>query len=559
MASSAAAAGASKRSRSTSIVRAKDWRLRVFHEFEGDDVVPTLAALAKLKFPFDVTPETTASVPDEYTKGVQFYENTTDPDSVPWTEYYATYHGAHLAVTNVFGVWVEIKKTSKGWRAVRVVRAGIRVSHWPVDGMDVDAFEASGDIIKPPPRAPRPKTSVFKPVSSETESEVEEDDDMKPTRSSQMEHGRGKKPWRPRGTGDDPWTMDDLEDEETNTKPKRLEGQPPKTFNGDRSTTHKFLRDFGRFMDMNIGADIEKDPFKKSAYFLGLIQGPDTEGWADEIDDWFKEVRKDRSTIPRGQDEWDHVEREFKRAFIDYAEHERSNRELNLLKMKENNVDQYIARFKQLARRAGHDVNSPSLMTMFSQGLPQKLADICFDLHDPDTFDEWTRSAQRNHKVWMKKQEAKSSWAGLQNRNERPGNPWGRLQWGTQNRGNQNRGNTGNPMRYTRQDPNAMDTSAVAKKAVTEADKLKHRQEGRCFECSKQGHLARNCPNKTPRLKAASATEEKPEKAATSKIGDLTDGSTLADYAMQLSDEARDTFIKKLMGKGESEEDFVEA
>jgi hypothetical protein len=188
--------------------------------------------------------------------------------------------------------------------------------------MDVDTFEASGDIIKPPPKAPQPKTSIFKLLLLETESEVEEDDDMKPTRSSQTECGHSKRPWRPRGTGDDPWTMDDLGDKETNTKPKCLEGQPPKAFNGDCSTTHKFLRNFGRFMDMNIGADIEKDPFKKSAYFLGLIQGPDTEGWANEIDDWFKEVRKDRSTIPRGQDEWDHVEREFKRAFIDYAEHE---------------------------------------------------------------------------------------------------------------------------------------------------------------------------------------------------------------------------------------------
>jgi hypothetical protein len=137
-----------------SIVRAKDWRLRVLHEFKGDNVVPTLAALVKLKFPFDVTPETTVSIPDEYTKGVQFYENTTDPDLVPWTGYYATYHGARLAVTNVFSVWVEIKKTSEGWRAVRVVQAGIRVSHWPVEGMDVDAFEASRDIIKPPPKAP---------------------------------------------------------------------------------------------------------------------------------------------------------------------------------------------------------------------------------------------------------------------------------------------------------------------------------------------------------------------------------------------------------------------
>jgi hypothetical protein len=53
-----------------------------------------------------------------------------------------------------------------------------------------------------------------------------------------------------------------------------------------------------------------------------------------------------------------------------------------------------------------------------------------------------------------------------------------------------------------------MDTSAVARKATTEAEKQKCRQEGRCFECGKQGHLARDCPSKahTPRpARAATA------------------------------------------------------
>jgi hypothetical protein len=44
-------------------------------------------------------------------------------------------------------------------------------------------------------------------------------------------------------------------------------------------------------------------------------------------------------------------------------------------------------------------------------------------------------------------------------------------------------------------DPNAMDTSAVVHKAVMEAKKEKHRREGCCFECSRQGHLARDCPD----------------------------------------------------------------
>ena len=33
-------------------------------------------------------------------------------------------------------------------------------------------------------------------------------------------------------------------------------------------------------------------------------------------------------------------------------------------------------------------------------------------------------------------------------------------------------------------------------KAETMEDKKKHRDEGCCFECSKQGHMAQNCPTK---------------------------------------------------------------
>jgi hypothetical protein len=43
-----------------------------------------------------------------------------------------------------------------------------------------------------------------------------------------------------------------------------------------------------------------------------------------------------------------------------------------------------------------------------------------------------------------------------------------------------------------------MDVSTV-RKATTEVEKQKHRQEGRCFECSQQGHLVHNCPLKKNR------------------------------------------------------------
>ena len=37
--------------------------------------------------------------------------------------------------------------------------------------------------------------------------------------------------------------------------------------------------------------------------------------------------------------------------------------------MKDGNIDAYIAHFTQLAHQGGHNVNEPTILTMFSQGL----------------------------------------------------------------------------------------------------------------------------------------------------------------------------------------------
>jgi hypothetical protein len=63
--------------------------------------------------------------------------------------------------------------------------------------------------------------------------------------------------------------------------------------------------------------------------------------------------------------EWDIMEREFKKAFVDYAEHEKANEDLRKLRMKDGNVDAYITRFSQLAHRGGHNVNELELLRLF--------------------------------------------------------------------------------------------------------------------------------------------------------------------------------------------------
>jgi len=41
-----------------------------------------------------------------------------------------------------------------------------------------------------------------------------------------------------------------------------------------------------------------------------------------------------------------------------------------------------------------------------------------------------------------------------------------------------------------------MDTSAVICKATNDKEHEKYHKTGQCFECGKQGHLVRDCPNK---------------------------------------------------------------
>jgi len=110
-------------------------------------------------------------------------------------------------------------------------------------------------------------------------------------------------------------------------------------------------------MLMNYRANIAKDPIMHSIYFLSLLEGPKCEGWVDAADRWLCHVVEDPSMIPRRSNAWKELEKCFKEAFSDYAEHERAQDELKKLKMKNDNLDKYLAAFETQALRANIDMN----------------------------------------------------------------------------------------------------------------------------------------------------------------------------------------------------------
>ena len=91
--------------------------------------------------------------------------------------------------------------------------------------------------------------------------------------------------------------------------------------------------------------------------------------------------------------EWQVIEQEFKKAFVNYAEHKKANHKLQKLRIKDGNVNAYITRLAQLVHWGGQNMNKPELLCLFGQGLPMTLANECLELNDPNIFNKWVQAA----------------------------------------------------------------------------------------------------------------------------------------------------------------------
>ena len=219
----------------------------------------------------------------------------------------------------------------------------------------------------------RPPTPFDDPSSNE-----DNDKDYKPKykdvfgsfgmRSSQT--AQDKPPHRPCSTGDNPFTFENLPQDDKEDKARRLEGIHPDKFNGDCSQTTRFLAAFNQFMLMNYKADIARDPIMHSIYFLSLLEGPKCEGWVDIADRWLCHVVEDLSMIPRRSNAWKELEKRFKEAFSNYAECKRAQDELKKLKIRNNNLDEYLAAFETHALCTNIDMNDHTNLRTFALGLP---------------------------------------------------------------------------------------------------------------------------------------------------------------------------------------------
>ncbi|EMD33219.1 hypothetical protein CERSUDRAFT_98812 [Gelatoporia subvermispora B] len=203
-------------------------------------------------------------------------------------------------------------------------------------------------------------------------------------------------------------------------------------------------------------------------------------------------------------------------------------------------MDDFIATFQDLARKAGH-TQETALIHTFMRKIPATSRQDIRRHYPNATLGEWYDHARRIDNIFRTEQTMRSTASASSNTN--PTTNRGR----TPNRGQYRRGRgTGRPrIRATETDQGENDQPEKGNdsqvNALTAKERQNAREKGLCYNCGKGGHLAASCPDrkhKAPQGKARSATiEDSPERGSEENDDDDDEGTMVGVRHVQIQNE----------------------
>ena len=286
----------------------------------------------------------------------------------------------------------------------------------------------------------------------------------------------------------------------------KLIGNPPFIFTRDRTKSEAFMSDWKKYRRANKDTACMREPYARATLFLTYIQGGNTTEWVDRLGEWLDyqiNPINPRRTTENNEWLWNSVELAFNRQFADKLTQERAMAELKAgIKMKGEELDDYISHFEALVRHAGLAINDQLVVDIFTAGLPYNMYKELYNIQPPLVmYEDWRTAAIEQQKRFI---HLKGRQEGFKQCLEKFKSPR----------------NTQQPRKAPFGAPKyePMDTSPGRTRArLAEAEDFlpggnrwgqavanpKRAQndirEVVCFNCDLKGHIARNCPQKRQR------------------------------------------------------------
>jgi len=167
-------------------------------------------------------------------------------------------------------------------------------------------------------------------------------------------------------------------------------GGLPQVFTGDCLLADDFIEEVKGYLRLNQDVAGYNSPIKKVALTLTLIKGPQVAGWTCDMGNWLDTLDPILDNIP---DVWDQFLYEFSQQYQDSQRENRARGEIECCTMKFPEIDDYIARFKDLARITGYDANSGAVYQLFTKGLPDDILKEVLTNPTPQTYVELKEKA----------------------------------------------------------------------------------------------------------------------------------------------------------------------
>jgi ribosomal protein S10 len=167
-------------------------------------------------------------------------------------------------------------------------------------------------------------------------------------------------------------------------------------FTGDQGKANEFMHELKLYQFLNGAAPLMQDPYRKVAHALTFIQGPAVTEWKRSVENW---IMRRPIPAPPHLDIWEEFEQDFIQDWDDTNAHYKAAAELDKLKMEGSNIDHYITKFAELARKAQYQENDPAVLEKFKHGLPVRLLEASMHHDQPRDWEQWKQSTRRRQAI----------------------------------------------------------------------------------------------------------------------------------------------------------------